>query len=144
MKTKPSKLHPVIKVKTFKEKKAQGELVQIQVTREQEHSALSRLNQKQNHAMKADGRTVRVSANEMQASRAFITRLSHQIQQQEKKIEGIKVQEDEKREELTKKSQARKMVEKLDEKRKATIAKEMERKEQRMLEVLTRTMGLAL
>ena len=144
MKVKPSKLHPVIKVKTFKEKKAQGELAKIQTARAEEHTALSALNEQKDHAMNAAGRSVKVRANEVQTSSAFIQHLSRQIQQQEKKIEGIKVQENEKRDELIQKSQARKMVEKLDEKRKATLAKEVERKEQRMLDVLTRRIGLVL
>jgi len=144
MKANKSRLHPVIKVKKFKEKMAQGELIQIQATREKENTTLSALNQKKEHALDAAVRTTKAKATEVQTSRAFIQKLSRQIQQQEKKIESILVQEDEKRVELTEKSQSRKMVEKLDEKRRETLAREAERKEQRLLDVLARRLTFVL
>jgi flagellar export protein FliJ len=144
MKQNKSRLHPVIKVKTFKEKKAQGELVQIQATRNLENTALSALNKKKEHALDAAVRTIKAKATEVQTSRAFIQKLSLQIHQQEKKIENIRVQENDKRVELTEKTQSRKMVEKLDEKRREALARETDRKEQRMLDVLARRLTFVL
>jgi flagellar export protein FliJ len=144
MKEKKSRLHPVIKVKQFREKKAQRELVQIQATRDHENTALSALNKKKEYALDAAVRTIKAKATEVQTSRAFIQKLSRQILQQEKKIENIQVQEDEKRIELTEKSQSRKMVEKLDEKRKEALVREVERKEQRLLDVLARRLTFVL
>jgi flagellar protein FliJ len=141
MKENKSRLHPVIKVKKFREKKAQSELVQIRATRELENTTLSDLSQRKEHAMDAAVRTIKARAADVQTSRAFIQNLSRQIQQQEKKIQSIRQQEDTKREELTEKSQSRKMVEKLDERRRETLAKETERKEQRMLDVLVRRLN---
>jgi flagellar export protein FliJ len=144
MKANKSQLHPVIKVKKFKEKKAQSELVQIQANREKENAALSTLNKKKEHALDATVRTIKAKATEVQTSRAFIQKLSRQIQQQEKKIEGIEAEENDKRIELTEKSQSRKMVEKLDEKRREALAREAERKEQRLLDVLARRLSFVL
>ena len=143
MTEKRSRLHPVIKVKKFKEKKAHNELIQIQAAREKENTALHALTRQKDRAMDAAVRTIKARATEVQTSRAFIQKLSREIQQQEEEVENIKTRETEKREELSRKSQSRKMVEKLEEKRKATLAKETERKEQRLLEVLSRRLGPA-
>jgi|WetSurMetagenome_2_1015567.scaffolds.fasta_scaffold155327_2 flagellar protein FliJ len=144
MKEQKSKLQNVLKVKKFREKKAQGELVQIQAACEVEKSALTDLNQRKESAMDAASRTVKVRATELQTNQAFIQNLAKQIQKQEEKIETIRQKEDQKREELTGKSQERKMVEKLDEKRRTDLAKERERKEQRLLDVLSRKLNLLM
>jgi flagellar protein FliJ len=144
MKEQKSKLQNVLKVKKFREKKAQGELVQIQAVREVEKTALSDLTLRKESAIDAASKTVRMRATELQSNQAFIQNLTKQIQKQEEKIETIRVKEDEKREELTEKSQSRKMVEKLDEKRRSATAKEIERKEQRLLDVLSRKLNLLM
>ena len=140
---KRSRLHPVIKVKKFKEKKAHGELIQIRAVQEQENSALRALHSEQSEAIEVAVRTTKARATDVQTSRAFIQKLSRDIRQQEKKVETIQLQENEKREELSRKSQSRKMVEKLEEKRREALAKEAERKEQRLIDVLAHRLGLA-
>jgi flagellar export protein FliJ len=140
---KRSRLHPVIKVKKFKEKKAHGELIQIRAVQEQENSTLRALHSEQSQAIGVAVRTTKARATDVQTSRAFIEKLSHDIRQQEKKVETIQLQENEKREELSRKSQSRKMVEKLEEKRREALAKEAERKEQRLIDVLAHRLGLA-
>ena len=142
MKEKKSRFCQVIKVKKLKENRAQTELTQIRSLREQEKVALGSLSKQRDHAMDAAVRTIKARAADVQTSRAFIENLSMQIRQQEKRLEGIQNQENEKREDLIQKTQARRIVEKLDEKRKEILAKETERKEQRLLDALSRRRGL--
>ena len=142
MKEKKSRFCQVIKVKKLTENKAQTELSQIRSLRELEKVALGSLSNQREHAMDTAVRTMKARAADVQTSRAFIENLSRQISQAEKRIEGMQNQENAKREDLVQKSQARKIVEKLDEKRKGILAKEMERKEQRLLDALARKCGL--
>jgi len=138
MRVSKSRMHTIIRVKTHQEKKAQQELVKIQDKKEKETSVLTHLEQSHQSAANEAARTSKARAAEVQTNRAFLQNLSRQIQQQHKKVGDIRVEEDEKRDELLAKSKSKKMVEKLDAKRRAESMKESERKEQSVIDGLAR------
>jgi len=131
-----SRLGTVIKVKHFQVKKAQKELSVISIDREQQEQHLDKLERRQTNAMSEAVRTMKARAVDLQTSRAYIQSISRQITQQAAKVDEVKFQEDGKRAELLEKSQSKQMLEKLDQKRRAELEKEQERKSQRMLDVL--------
>lgn len=82
---------------------------------------------------------VRISksrALELQTSRAFLRTLSTEIRQKERKVDEIQGQANDKRSELVERTQAKQMVENLDQRRQAEFVKEADRKEQRLIDVL--------
>jgi flagellar export protein FliJ len=131
-----SRLQTVIKVKQFQVKATQRELAVIKVHKEQEQSHLTQLEETQSTAMSDAVREMKSRAADLQTSRAFIESLSRKIRTQEQKVEEIKSREDAKRGELVEKSQSEQMLEKLEEKRKTEVEKDVERKAQRMIDVL--------
>ncbi|MBI3578978.1 MAG: flagellar FliJ family protein [Ignavibacteriales bacterium] len=136
MSTGRSKFKTVLKVKSYLEKKAQGELHTIQEQHHQETEELNQLTEENESALGETIAVLKARATELQTSRAFLQNLSRQIERQKEKLEDIKLQEHSKREELTEKTQAKRMIEKLEEKREGEEAKENERKEQRLIDVL--------
>ena len=131
-----SDIQMLLKVKTHLEKKAQQELAQIQQKKERENEVLGSLKETKETAMTEAVQHRKTRATEMQTSSAFINSLSHQIQQQAKKIDEIVTQEDGKRVELQEKSKSKKMMEKLGEKRQAEETKQADMKEQGMMDML--------
>lgn len=131
-----SSLDTVIKVKDFQLKKTQKELAQIKVKREQEEVALDNLEHTKSEALSDAARQMKARASDMQASRAFIHSLSQKIKSQVVEVEKINKAEDTKRGEVIERSQSKQMVEKLDQKRKEEVAKEEDRKQQRVMDVL--------
>ncbi len=142
MSTGRSKLRTVLKVKMYLEKKAQSELHTIQELHHQETEELNQLTAENESALDETITVLKARATELQTSRAFLQNLSRQIEHQKGKLEDIKVQENDKREELTEKTQAKRMIEKLKEKREGEEAKENERKEQRLIDVLAHRVRL--
>ena len=129
-------LATVLKVKKFQEKKAHEELVHLLRSKDLEQAALSDLNDRRENAMTEAVRVSRSRALELQTSRAFLKTLSAEIRQKEKKVDEIQGQANNKRSELVERSQSKQMVENLDQRRQAEIAKETDRKEQRLIDVL--------
>lgn len=142
MSTGRSKLKTVLKVKSYLEKKAQSELHVIQEQHHQETEELNQLTAESEVALDETITVLKARATELQTSRAFLQNLSRQIERQKGKLEDIKVQEQDKREELTEKTQAKRMIEKLKEKREHEEIKEIERKEQRLMDVLAHRVRL--
>jgi flagellar export protein FliJ len=137
-------LRTVLKVKKYQEKKAHEELVHLLQSKDQEEAALSDLNDKRESAMTEAVRVSRSRALEWQTSRAFLRSLSAEIRQKEKKVDEIQLQEDDKRSELVERTQAKQMVENLDQRRQAEIVKEADRKEQRLIDVLAQRVAREL
>ena len=129
-------LGTVLKVKKYQEKKAHEELVHLLRSKDQEQAALSELNDRRESAMTEAVRISRSRVLELQTSRAFLRSLSAEIRQKEKKVDEIKVQESDKRTELVERTQAKQMVENLDQRRQAEFVREADRKEQRLIDVL--------
>ena len=135
-------LQTVIRVKQFQVKKAQRELSEIKVSREKEQGVFDHLEEKKDSAMNDSVRIMRTSAGDLQTSRAFIQSLSRQIQRQEDRIDEIKKQEDDKREELIEKKKVQEMVKNLDVKRKEVAEKEKEKKAQKVIDMLAQRLKL--
>lgn len=129
-------LATVLKVKKYQEKKAHEELVHLLRSKDLEQAALSDLNDRRENAMTEAVRVSKSRALELQTSRAFLKTLSTEIRQKEKRVDEIQGQANDKRSELVGRTQSKQMVENLDQRRQAEIAKEIDRKEQRLIDVL--------
>jgi flagellar export protein FliJ len=135
-----SQYQTVLKVKQHQEKVAQLQLKQIEDVHLREKETLQRLNERRDEAVEGTSYAGRARATDLQTQRAFVFKLTRQISNQSSRIEEIRIKEDAKRQELTEKAQSRQMVEKLHEKCKAEAAKDVERKEQNILdEIANRT-----
>lgn len=134
----------VIRVKDFQVKKAQRELAVISVDRVHAEGTLTNLEEKQSTAMTDAVRTMKTKAVDLQTSQAFLQSLSRQIQKQVEKVEEVLTQEEGKRGELLEKSQSKQMIEKIDQRRKDEQEKELERKAQRVSDVLAQRMKSGL
>jgi flagellar export protein FliJ len=134
----------VIRVKDFQVKKAQRELAVISVDRVRAEGTLTNLEEKQSTAMTDAVRTMKTKAVDLQTSQAFLQSLSRQIQKQVEKVEEVLTQEEGKRGELLEKSQSKQMIEKIDQRRKDEQEKELERKAQRVSDVLAQRMKSGL
>ncbi len=140
MRVSDSSFETVIRVKDFQVKKAQRELAVISVDRVREEGALTNLEERQSTAMTDAVRTMKTKAVDLQTSQAFLQSLSRQIQKQVQKVEEVLTQEEGKRGELLEKSQSKQMIEKIDQRRKDEQEKELERKAQRVSDVLAQRM----
>ena len=134
----------VIRVKDFQVKRAQRELAVISVDRVRAEGTLTNLEEKQSTAMTDAVRTMKTKAVDLQTSQAFLQSLSRQIQKQVEKVEEVLTQEEGKRGELLEKSQSKQMIEKIDQRRKDEQEKELERKAQRVSDVLAQRMKSVL
>jgi len=142
MKVGDSRFGTLLRVKSIQERKSQQELVEIQNRKDEERQTLSQLQERREGEIAEAVRKSRMRATDLQSSRAFLTRLSKEIGEQENKIEEIQVKEDEKREELVERSRSKHMVEDLEEKYQTQVLREAERKEQRLIDVLAQRVKL--
>ena len=140
MRVSDSSFETVIRVKDFQVKKAQRELAVISVDRVRAEGTLTNLEERQSTAMTDAVRTMKTKAVDLQTSQAFLQSLSRQIQKQVQKVEEVLTQEEGKRGELLEKSQSKQMIEKIDQRRKVEQEKELERKAQRVSDVLAQRM----
>jgi flagellar export protein FliJ len=138
--TAHSKFRTVLKVKKIQERKSQTELHQIEVVHAREEATLADIKQTQQSALSDAVRSMKVKATDAQTSRAFIKKLSNEIEEQSQKVEKLVSMEQSKREELLERSKSKNMIEKLDQKLQTEEAKDNERKEQRLIDVLAQRM----
>lgn len=131
-----SRFSTVLRVKKHQEHLTQQQLRQIQQSHLQEKEMLERLQEAREEAVKESYGASRAKATDLQTHRAFIFSLTRQIHRQATKVNEMKEQENAKREELTKRAQARQMVEKLEEKSKEEALREIDRKEQSIMDEL--------
>ncbi len=136
MNVTPSRLQTVIRVKDIQVKSAQRELAEITVKKDQEQGTLNALEEKKSTAMSDAAREMKSRARDLQTSRAFLQSLSRQIKDQEKTVQTVSDQADSKRGELVEKTQSQQMITKIEEKRQSELAKEDDRKAQRVIDVL--------
>jgi len=136
MRVSDSSFETVIRVKDIQLKNAQRELAVISVNRAREEGALTNLEERKSSAMTDAVRTMKTKAVDLQTSQAFLQSLSRQIQKQVQKVEEVLTQEEGKRGELLEKSQSKQMIEKIDQRRKDVQERELERKTQRLSDVL--------
>jgi flagellar export protein FliJ len=131
-----SKFSTVLKVKRIQEKKSQTELRQLQASHAQEEATLADIKQTQQTALSDAVRSMKMKATEAQTNRAFLRKLSDEIQDQSKKVDELVSMKESKREELIARTKGKNMIEKLDDKLQIEKAKENDRKEQRLIDVL--------
>ena len=141
MAKKASRFRTVLRVKKHQEKVTQQQLMQIQEAHEQEQRVLARLHDAHEEAVQESAHTGRARATDLQTQRAFIFKLTRQINHQSEKVDEIREKEDFKRQELTERAQSRQMVENLDEKREAEVVRSIDRKEQEMIDELANRSG---
>ena len=136
-----SRFTTVLKVKKHQEKVTQQQLKQIQDEHKQEQDTLDHLHSTREEAANGAVSVGRARATDIQVQRAFLFKLSRQIYQQSAKVDEIREEEVTKRQELTQKAQSRQMVEKLDEKKKAEAARQLDRLEQELIDDLAGRRG---
>jgi flagellar export protein FliJ len=137
-----SKLNTVIRIKDILLKKNQRDLAEISNKHDQENSKLNYLENERSEALVDASQDIKAKARDLQAGRAFIQNLSQKINQQEKTISQIEIQEDSKREEVKEVSQSKKMFEELEERRLTEVEKELERKSQRLIDVIAQRLRM--
>jgi flagellar export protein FliJ len=108
--------------------------------KEREAERLDEMQNNNEAALNEAGKTTKARATDLQANRAFLQKLDKQIHDQEKKMQTISHNEDAKRQVLLEKSQEKRVVEILDERREAEELKEMEKKYQRVIDMLAQRM----
>ncbi|MGE5314475.1 MAG: flagellar export protein FliJ [Acidobacteriota bacterium] len=131
---KQNNFKKVIQVRTIQQKQAQQQVAEAVRTRLEEEERLSEF---QKHRTAAAGElrtTQKMSVAQMQIMRSHLEALSQQIESQESAVARASEHEDKKREALLKKSQEKKMVEVLHEKRLKSEQKESDRREQKALD----------
>lgn len=126
----------LLKVRKYQEKKTQEELSQIRTQKHMEEETLSKLAAKRESEIASTPQNGKVQAADVQVSRAFLRKLAKEIQAQQKKIQEIEKQEETKTFELIERKKAKEMIEILEEKFQMQLAKERERKEQRLIDIL--------
>lgn len=129
-----SRFKTVLNVKKHQEKAVQQQLIQIQDAHLKEKEALENLHEAREGVVNDTPRFGKARATDLQTQRAFIFKLTRQINHQTSKVDEVKAREHAKRHELTERSQSRQMVEKLVEKRKAEAARLLDRKEQEIID----------
>jgi flagellar export protein FliJ len=136
MRVGPSRLQTVIRVKDIQVKSAQRELAEITVKKDQEQGTLNALEGQKSSAMSDAAREMKSRARDLQTGRAFLQSLSRQIKDQAQAVQTVTDQEDSKRGELVEKTKSQQMIAKIEEKRQNELAKEDDRKAQRVIDVL--------
>jgi flagellar export protein FliJ len=131
-----SRLQLVLRIKKYLEKKAHGELVKIQVARVRENETLDQLEKVRETALDDAGKALKTSATALQTEHAYITTISKQVAHQKTKVQDLQGQEDVKRKELVERSQSKRIVETLEEKKAMDEIKEVEKKHQRLIDML--------
>jgi flagellar export protein FliJ len=137
MRIHKKRMQTIIKVKTHLEKKAQQELKAIHEEREKENRVLSTMKDTHRTTAQETGKVSKMRASAMAVRRAFLHKLSRDIEEQETKIDEIVVLEGSKREELISRSQSKQMVEQLNDKHRTEERKEADQREQAAIDVLT-------
>jgi flagellar export protein FliJ len=136
MRMHKKRMQTILRVKTHLEKKAQQELKVIREAKERENRLLNEMQVEHRTTAQETGKVSKTRASAMAFRRAFLQKLSKDIQAQESKIGEISVQEGSKREELIARSQSKQMVEQLNDKQRSEEQKERDKKEQTAIDVL--------
>jgi flagellar protein FliJ len=124
----------VIQVRTLQQKQAQQQVAEAVRLRIEEEERLSVIHEHREKAASVIRAQQKMSVAQMQTMRSHLSTLNRDIESQQETVEQASVQEGHKRDALIKKSQEKKMVEVLNEKRRVSEQKETDRKEQKTLD----------
>lgn len=138
-----SKLNTVIRIKDILLKKNQRDLAEISSKHDLENSKLNNLETAHSDAINDASQDIKAKARDLQTGRAFINNLSQEIKHQKNTVSQIEAQESNKREEVKEVSQSKKMFEELENRRQSEIEKELERKAQRLIDVLAQRIRMS-
>jgi flagellar export protein FliJ len=141
MEVTQSKLNTVIRIKDILLKRHQKELADISSQKEEASGVLKGLEDTREQAYADAVSGTRTKARDAQISESFIRSLSRQIQSQEKKVDDMGKAEDDKRDTVKGVSQSKRMLEELEDRRQTEADKEVERKAQRLIDVLAHRMN---
>ncbi len=129
-----NRFQTVLRVKKHQEKLAQQQLMRIQDEHNREQEALQRFHADREDALNEKVRFGRARVTDLQTQRAFIFKLSRQIDHQSQKVDEIRRKEVEKLDELTRRAQSRQMVETIDQRRKDEVERQLDKKEQSLID----------
>ena len=118
----------------MQQKQAQQQVADAVRTRIEEEERLSEIHEHRNKAASAIRSQQKMSVAQMQTMRSHLSSLARDIESQTDTVQKASAHEGEKRDALIKKSQEKKMVEVLNDKRKKSEQKESDRKEQKTLD----------
>jgi len=141
MSTFKFRLQNVIDVRTRQEQYTKREIARIASTRSREEAKLAQLQRKREVHRNEAGKKQRVSAAEMQTDWTYLSHLTKEIEHQGKKISIILDQENLKREELLKTNQSKQMLETLKEKKYEEYKKDVEKKDQTVMDNIAQRLG---
>ena len=133
---KTTRLGTIINVREIQKKQTTRELMHITEEKKNQQEVLDKMNDEHQNAMDSTFKDTRVRASAVQTSSAFIKRLGTQIKQQTTNVKTIENQEDKKRDELIERSKAKTIVEKLQDKFNEENRKEVDKKEQKLIDTL--------
>ena len=137
MNVSTTKFSSLLKVRQHQEKQTQQELMTIRLKKEHEERQLNLLHQTREEAFAGELQTEKITANEIQNSRAFIKTLNTLIKKKIVDINEISSIESTKIEELVDRTIKKKMVENLDSKQRDILRREQERKEAKIIDMLS-------
>jgi flagellar protein FliJ len=124
----------VIQVRTIQQKQAQQQVADAVRVRTEEEERLTEFHEHRDQAATSFRAKQKMSIAQMQEMRSHLSLLTRQIETQQTTVQQAAAHEDKKRDALIKKSQEKKMVEVLHEKRLKSEQKESDRKEQKTLD----------
>lgn len=131
---KQHSFNKVIQVRTIQQKQAQQQVAEAVRVRIEEEDRLTVIHEHRDKAANEFRSRQKMSVAQMQTMRSHLSSLKHEIESQQNTVKQASVHEDTKRDALIKKSQEKKMVEVLNEKRRKSELKESDRKEQKTLD----------
>ena len=131
---KQHSFNKVVEVRTIQQKQAQQQVADAVRQRLEEEERLSQINEHREKAASAFRSKQKMSVAQMQTMRSHLSSLSRDIETQKDTVTKAAEHEDTKRDDLIKKSQEKKMVEVLNDKRIKSEQKESDRKEQKTLD----------
>lgn len=142
--TTSKRIQKVLDVKTRQENQAHKELKHAQERKDAEAKKLDTLRTREEQALSDGESTVVVRASEIQTKRAFLRFLTREIEGQNERLDTVTTEENVKREALVERSKSKKIIQELKEQLVVQEQKEVERKEQRMIDILAQRIRAAL
>ncbi len=124
----------VIQVRTIQQKQAQQQVADAVRVRIEEEDRLSVIHDDRDKAASAFRAKQKMSVAQMQTMRSHLSTLTRDIESQKDTVHKAEAHEETKRDALIKKSQEKKMIEVLNDKRCKSEQKENDRKEQKTLD----------
>lgn len=131
------KLEPVLKVRQAQEKKYKKDLSEIKVIREKAEKLLEDLEIEKMQQMENMEVEEKIKVLDLQIQYAYLNVVAEQVEKQRGVLERVLKEEEKKRDILIKTNQSKRMIEKLKQKFNERISKELQKKEQILLDSIS-------